>query len=67
MKPIISQQKNEALAYIINYAMYTPINMDKETGQAKKKEFTENVLKNDLFPHCNTAKQKVYFLWLYGR
>tara|TARA_B100001063_G_scaffold247173_1_gene290949 strand:- start:1607 stop:5191 length:3585 start_codon:yes stop_codon:yes gene_type:complete len=54
--------KEEALAYIINYAMYTPINMDKETGQAKKKEFTENVLNNDLFPHCNTSKQKIYFL-----
>ena len=40
--------------------MYTPINMDKEEGALKKKEFTQNVLENDLFPHCPTEKQKIY-------
>tara|TARA_B110000008_G_scaffold276249_1_gene315185 strand:+ start:1 stop:2568 length:2568 start_codon:yes stop_codon:yes gene_type:complete len=42
--------------------MFTPINMDKETGWRKKKEFGLEVLKNDLFPHCETKTQKVYFL-----
>ena len=53
-----------ALQYIINQAMFTPINMSQEEGIQKKKEFTENVLNNDLFPHCKTKTQKIYFLGL---
>ena len=36
--------------------------MDKETGIRKKSEFTSEVLNNDLFPHCQTMEQKIYFL-----
>ena len=54
--------KEDALAYIVNLAMYTPINMEKEAGERKKKEFTISVLENDLFPHCKTEIQKKYFL-----
>ena len=54
--------QEDALNYIVSFAMYTPINMDKEEGALKKKEFTQNVLENDLFPHCPTEKQKIYFL-----
>tara|TARA_A200000159_G_C7333753_1_gene344161 strand:+ start:103 stop:3657 length:3555 start_codon:yes stop_codon:yes gene_type:complete len=54
--------KEEALDYIVNLAMYTPINMEKEAGERKKKEFTISVLENDLFPHCKTETQKKYFL-----
>jgi DNA-directed RNA polymerase II subunit RPB2 len=54
--------QEDALNYIVSFAMYTPINMDKEEGALKKKEFTQNVLENDLFPHCLTEKQKIYFL-----
>jgi len=54
--------KEAALNYIVSHAMYTPINMDKEMGERKKKEFTVNVLENDLFPHCPTETQKLYFL-----
>ena len=53
-----------ALNYIVNNAMYTPINMSPEKGLEKKKEFTVNVLKNDLFPHCKNETQKIYFLGL---
>ena len=38
------------------------MNMDKETGIRKKSEFTSEVLNNDLFPHCQTMEQKIYFL-----
>jgi len=55
-------EQEEALNHIVSLAMYTPINMDKETGDRKKRDFTINVLKNDLFPHCRTAKQKIFFL-----
>jgi DNA-directed RNA polymerase II subunit RPB2 len=57
---ILTQQ--DALKYITTYVMYTPINMDKETGNKKKMEFTNDILANDLFPHCNTKQQKIYFL-----
>ena len=54
--------QEESFDYIVSHAMYTPINMEKEEGIRKKKEFTENVLKKDLFPHCKTPIQKIYFL-----
>jgi len=54
--------QEDALDYIIGQAMYTPMNMDKETGILKKKKFTENILNKDLFPHCITKKQKLYYL-----
>tara|TARA_B110000483_G_scaffold243643_1_gene334767 strand:- start:8 stop:3568 length:3561 start_codon:yes stop_codon:yes gene_type:complete len=54
--------KEDALSYIRSHAMYTPLNMDKETGARKKMEFTINVLAGDLFPHCKTSIQKIYFL-----
>ena len=52
----------ESIRYITSYVIYTPINMDRETGIRKKHEFTMDVLQNDLFPHCKTTKQKIYFL-----
>jgi len=54
--------KEDAIKYITSYVMFTPINMDKETGIRKKAEFTADILSNDLFPHCTTAEQKIYFL-----
>ena len=52
----------DAIDYITNHAMYTPINMEPEEGIKKKAEFTRNVLENDLFPHCKTKKQRIYFM-----
>ena len=54
--------QEEALQHIVQFAMYTPLNMEKEEGQRKKVEFTQDVLDNDLFPHCYTKTQKIYFL-----
>jgi len=54
--------QEKAINYITNNVMFTPINMDKETGYRKKKEFALEVLNNDLFPHCETKIQKIYFL-----
>ena len=54
--------KEECIKYITSFAMYTPINMDKETGARKKLEFTMDILNNDLFPHCHNITQKIYFL-----
>ena len=54
--------QEECIRYITSYVMFTPINMDKETGSRKKYEFTMDILSNDLFPHCTSKEQKVYFL-----
>ena len=54
--------QEDALKHIITYVAYTPINMDKEKGQLKKREFTNEILTNDLFPHCTTRIQKLYML-----
>jgi DNA-directed RNA polymerase beta subunit len=54
--------QKECIKYITNFVMYTPINMDKETGAKKKHEFTMDILNNDLFPHCHNMVQKIYFL-----
>ena len=54
--------QEDALRHITAMVAYTPINMDKETGIRKKREFTLDVLNNDLFPHCKTAQQKLYLI-----
>lgn len=54
--------QEEALKIITSYVMYTPINMDKESGARKKRDFAVEILKNDLFPHCSSEKQRLYFL-----
>ena len=54
--------KEDAIKYITTFVLYTPINMDKETGSRKKLEFALDVLSNDLFPHCHSVGQRIYFL-----
>jgi len=54
--------QESALQHITTYAAYTPINMDRETGAQKKREFTIEVLTNDLYPHCRTRPQKLHML-----
>jgi DNA-directed RNA polymerase II subunit RPB2 len=54
--------QEECIRYITSFVMYTPINMDKETGSKKKLEFAMEILQNDLFPHCHNMEQKIYFL-----
>ena len=54
--------KEDSIKYITAFAMYTPMNMDRETGIKKKVDFTIDILNNDLFPHCNNLTQKIYFL-----
>ena len=54
--------EESAHKYITSQVIYTPLNMDKETGQQKKHQFALEVLNNDLFPHCRTREEKLYFL-----
>jgi DNA-directed RNA polymerase II subunit RPB2 len=52
----------DAMEYIMKYIMYSPINMDTQSGDEKKYGFATEILTNDLFPHCNTKIQKLYFV-----
>jgi DNA-directed RNA polymerase II subunit RPB2 len=54
--------QEDAIRHITTSVAYTPLNMDKETGMRKKREFTIEVLDSDLFPHCQTLQQKLYLL-----
>ena len=44
----------EAIKTLMNQALFTPINMDKEQGLKRKREFTMDVINIDLFPHCQS-------------
>ena len=57
---VVTQES--AIKFIVSNVIYTPMNMDKETGSKKKHEFAIEVLNNDIFPHCKTEKQKIYML-----
>jgi DNA-directed RNA polymerase II subunit RPB2 len=54
--------QEDAIKHITAHVSYMPINMDKETGMRKKREFALDVLANDLFPHCKTTTQKIYMI-----
>ena len=54
--------QEDALRHITASVAYTPLNLDKEVGARKKREFTVDVLDNDLFPHCQTLPQKLYMV-----
>ena len=54
--------QEECVRYITTHVMYTPLNVDRETGAQKKRDFTLDILNNDLFPQCKTPRQRVCFL-----
>ena len=58
----MTMTREDALKIITTNVMFTPMNMDKEAGALKKRGFAQDVLNNDLFPHCHNMTQKIYFL-----
>ena len=53
---------NNAIKFIISNVIYTPLNVDRETGIQKKHDFALEVINNDIFPHCKTDVQKIHLL-----
>lgn len=51
-----------ALKAVTALVNYTPVNMDKERGAQKKREFALEILTNDLFPHCRNIAERRFFL-----
>jgi len=54
--------QEDCVRHLTTYVAYTPMNMDKETGAKKKRDFAIEVLENDVLPHCQTKEQKLYLL-----
>ena len=54
--------QEDAMRHITAQTTYMPLNMDKEMGAKKKREFAQEVLDNDLFPHCKTKQQKLFLI-----
>tara|TARA_B110000444_G_C18849944_1_gene604761 strand:- start:935 stop:4540 length:3606 start_codon:yes stop_codon:yes gene_type:complete len=53
---------DSAIRYITSNVIYTPLNVDKETGYKRKNDFAFEVINNDIFPHCKSNEQKIYML-----
>tara|TARA_X000000368_G_scaffold388346_1_gene349781 strand:- start:923 stop:4483 length:3561 start_codon:yes stop_codon:yes gene_type:complete len=53
---------DSAIRYITSNVIYTPLNVDKETGYIRKNAFAYEVINNDIFPHCKSVQQKIYML-----
>lgn len=54
--------QEDAIAHITSLVVYTPINMEREAGLKKKRDFAMEVLTTDLFPHCRTPQQKIFMI-----
>ena len=54
--------QDTGLKFIAALVTYTPLNLDKETGYLKKQQFALDILNNDLFPHCRSKEEQIYFL-----
>ncbi len=54
--------QEDALQHITSHVAYTPINMEKEEGILRKRNFAIEVLDSDLFPHCKSLEQKLYLI-----
>jgi DNA-directed RNA polymerase II subunit RPB2 len=53
--------KDEAFNYIMNNVHYTSYN-NNESNQKHKYNYTMEIITTELFPHCKTSKEKLYFL-----
>ena len=54
--------QEDSIQYMKNCVLYTPINMTDEEGEAKKTSFTNDILNNDVFPNCETKREKIFML-----
>ena len=57
-----SLTQEDAVQFIMTHAMFTPMKLDKSQGAIKKREFTIDVLTNDLFPHCRDKAEQIALL-----
>jgi len=58
--------QEDAFEYLMSIVAYNTHNIDKKQANNvnRKRDFTNEILQNDFFPHCRTLKQKIYLLGL---
>jgi DNA-directed RNA polymerase II subunit RPB2 len=54
--------KDDAINYIATHAMYMPQKIERANCHARRREFTIEVLKNDVLPHCRTPTEQRYMI-----
>ena len=54
--------QSDAMERLMSIVAYNPYQMDKNVPVISKLEYTTDIFKNDLFPHCKTMKQKKFLL-----
>ena len=54
--------QEQAIKYVTSQVSYMTMYVDKETAARKKREYAEEILKSDFFPHCRTTTQRLFFL-----
>jgi len=52
----------EATKAYVQQVMFSTAHMDRETAAKRKGDYAKEMLRSDLFPHCQTMTQKVWFL-----
>lgn len=52
----------DALKFVTSFAVFPPLDVDRDLAYLKKTEFTLDILNNDMFPHCQNVEQRIYFL-----
>ena len=57
---ILTQE--DAIEYAESRIHFTPMNVDKAKGDAMKRNYIMQALTTDMYPHCNTPREKVLHL-----
>lgn len=55
--------KEEAFQFIVENTLYS-INKQDEQSIQKRKDYTNDIIQTDIFPHCKTHNERIYFLGL---
>ena len=60
----LDQIQEDAFEHLMSMVAYNPYNADRkqQNNLNRRREFTQEILENDFFPHCKTTKQKIYLL-----
>lgn len=55
--------KEDAFKFIVDNTMYS-LPKNDENAYNKKVEYTKEIIQSDIFPHCKTHTERIYFLGL---
>jgi DNA-directed RNA polymerase II subunit RPB2 len=57
--------QDEAFQYVLGQVIFSPYNMSVSEGKRAKELYTHDILGDELFPHCRTSREKIFYLgWM---